>query len=68
MPKTYDYATSESLHSELDLLEDKARKALEDNGFQGLISSSRFFSMRYHGSDTAMIGSMAFAVRGQLDE
>lgn len=47
-----------SLDADLNELDSQAQKALIDDGFLGLIDSTRFLNMRYDGSDTAIMISM----------
>lgn len=56
--KPFPTSSLEVLDSDLRDLEEEAQKKLMDDGFLGLIDSTRFLNMRYDGSDTALMISI----------
>lgn len=55
--KLFSASNAEALSTECDYLETKAYLALVKGGFKGIVDSKRFFSMRYDGSNTALMVS-----------
>ncbi len=53
--KIFSPSTLKAVLIDCELLEAKGRRALQDGGFRGEIESQRFLSMRYDGSDTALM-------------
>lgn len=53
--KIFSASNAQILFDDCDLLESKARLILVKGGFKGIIESERFFSMRYDGSNTALM-------------
>jgi len=55
--KVFSASNLRELLAECDRLDTVAHHTLKNNGFNGVIESQRFFSMRYDGSNTALMVS-----------
>jgi 5-oxoprolinase (ATP-hydrolysing) len=55
--KIFSASNAQILSDDCDLLESKSRLILLKCGFKGIIETERFFSMRYDGSNTALMVS-----------
>jgi 5-oxoprolinase (ATP-hydrolysing) len=53
--KVFSASNAQVLFNDCEHLETKARMSLSKGGFKGIIESERFFSMRYDGSNTALM-------------